>query len=215
MSYNPHSIGYFNGTPWYYHDTRPYVGRITLSTTRAAGRDGHLNECKRISAFVQDNLSLGKRLTLNLGLRFDKEWASRPEEIRKGYVDPNCNGLSNVLLPDLFSTQDMIAPALKNFMVLTLFQPRVGLSFDIFGNGKTAFKASFASYYDPILAANLRQRPSLPAVRDVPLERPESGRRVGPASHGHLFRDEHSPADHRPGRADPDGRSQYQGSLCQ
>ena len=87
-------------------------------------------------------------------MRYDKEWATRPEEIRKGYVDPNYNGLSNVLLPDLFSTVDMIAPELKNFMVLTLFQPRVGLSYDLFGNGKTALKASFASYYDPILAAN-------------------------------------------------------------
>jgi outer membrane receptor protein involved in Fe transport len=151
---NPHSIGYFDGTPWYYNDTRPYVGRITLSTVEPRGGMVDLNKAWRLSAFIQDSVRLGRKLTLNLGLRYDNEHATRPEETRKGYVDPFFNGLSNVLLPDLFSTTDITAGELKNFMVFSLIQPRLGLTYDIFGNGKTALKLSYSKYYEPILAAN-------------------------------------------------------------
>jgi hypothetical protein len=151
-----HSVGYFNGTPWYYHDTQPYVGRITLNQALPMGKGSKdLTQCWRISAFIQDNVSLGKRLTLNLGLRYDHENASRPEETRPGYVDPNFNGLANILLPDFFATYDMTAPEIKDFYVLSQFQPRIGFSYDIFGDGKTAFKASFARYYESILGHNL------------------------------------------------------------
>jgi outer membrane receptor protein involved in Fe transport len=148
----PYAWGYFNGTPWYYNDTRPYVGRITIKTNPPRGSMFSRNESRRISAFLQDNMSIGKRLTLNLGVRYDTEHATRPEEIRKGYVDPYYNGLSNVLLPDLFSTHDLIAPEIKDFFVLSLLQPRIGMSYDLFGNGKTALKASFSRYGSTILA---------------------------------------------------------------
>jgi outer membrane receptor protein involved in Fe transport len=152
----PHSVGWFNGTPWYYHDTQPYVGRITLNQALPLGQGPRdLTKCWRISAFIQDNVKLGKRLSLNLGLRYDHENASRPEEVRPGYVDPNFNGLSNILLPDFFATYEMVAPEIKNFFVLGRFQPRIGVVYDIFGNGRTAFKASFARYYDSILGHNL------------------------------------------------------------
>jgi len=152
----PHSLGYFMGTPWYYNDTQPYVGRLTLSQSEPLGvGPAELTQCWRGTGFVQDNVSIGKRLTLNLGLRYDYENTSRPEEIRKGYVDPNFNGLSNILLPDFFPTYDMRSAAVNNIIVFGRFQPRLGFAYDLFGDGRTALKASFARYYDEILGASL------------------------------------------------------------
>ena len=44
LAVNPHTIGYYNGTPWYYNDTQPYVGRIILSTVVPRGGMVYLNE---------------------------------------------------------------------------------------------------------------------------------------------------------------------------
>ena len=70
--------------------------------------------------FLQDTWNPIPRLTLNLGLRFDYNTVVWPEQ----------NNISKKQTP----------------LEWTNLSPRVGANFDIFGDGKTVLKASFARY---------------------------------------------------------------------
>ena len=83
----------------------------------------------RISAYVQDTWSIGDKLTLNVGLRFDKESLSMPKESDKR---PD-----NLPKPDWQSKPDI------DWSVIS---PRIGLTYDITGDGKTVVKASYGRY---------------------------------------------------------------------
>jgi hypothetical protein len=80
--------------------------------------------------FVQDQWTL-KRLTLNMGARLNYFNAFVPAaHIGK----------------QLFVTEEWDAPAVYNVPNYTDFDPRFGLAYDLFGNGKTAIKASMGRY---------------------------------------------------------------------
>jgi hypothetical protein len=80
--------------------------------------------------FVQDQWTL-RRLTLNLGLRFSYFNAFVPAaRIEK----------------QMFVTEAWDAPAVYNVPNETDIDPRVGFAYDLFGNGRTALKASVGRY---------------------------------------------------------------------
>ena len=83
----------------------------------------------RFSAYVQDTWSIGDKLTLNVGVRFDKESLSMPKE-----SDKRPGNLPN---PDWQSKPDI------NWSVLS---PRIGLTYDVTGDGKTVVKATYGRY---------------------------------------------------------------------
>lgn len=151
----------------YYYGTRtwngvPNVGysRIYFSLTGETKEDTFYKDYgRRIGAYLQDNLTIGNRLTLNLGLRFDRiaghegagqlGVAGNPIAIHVGenYIRPYVANL----YPDQFPNginpyEGMTSGEIKNIMVWTNLSPRIGLSFDIFGDGKTVFKASYSRY---------------------------------------------------------------------
>lgn len=51
------------------------------------------------------------------------------------------------------SALDPITTPYKKIVEFTTLSPRIGLVYDLFGNGKTALKASFSRYYEPIWSA--------------------------------------------------------------
>ncbi|MGH9350383.1 MAG: TonB-dependent receptor [Vicinamibacterales bacterium] len=73
-----------------------------------------------VSGYVQDSWTATDRLTLNLGLRYDLEWLSKYQGLAFGDQDRNN------------------------------FGPRVALSYDLTGRGKTIAKFSNGIYYDRI-----------------------------------------------------------------
>ena len=80
--------------------------------------------------YAQDTWTL-KRMTINGGLRFDYYANSFPEQrLEPGLFVPN----RNVVFPasDFYSLKDLT--------------PRVGVSYDLFGTGKTALKAHWGKY---------------------------------------------------------------------
>jgi hypothetical protein len=87
------------------------------------------NVDKMIGLFVQDNWSVGRHLTLNLGLRFDHNEGILPEQSnpQRVYVGPQSLAEST--------------PVKQN-----LFVWRSGLSYDPAGDGQTAVKASYSRY---------------------------------------------------------------------
>ncbi len=86
--------------------------------------------------FAQDQWTLN-RVTMNLGMRFDYLNASTPPAKLDAVV---VAGQSGEYAPAL----DL--PGVKNVPNWKDFSPRVGVAWDVQGNGKTAVKASFGRY---------------------------------------------------------------------
>jgi hypothetical protein len=82
-----------------------------------------------LGLFVQDQWTL-KRMTLNLGVRFDYVNGDSPEFLRPGG----------------FYLPATVIPAMSNIPNWKDIRPRLGVAYDLFGNGKTAIKASLGQY---------------------------------------------------------------------
>ncbi len=89
-----------------------------------------------IGGFIQDTWSPIERLTLNLGFRFDHQEGIIPEQ---GENRSPITILGIVCDP-------RVTKAFKP-MIWNTISPRIGLNFDITGDGKTVFKASYGRYY--------------------------------------------------------------------
>ncbi|HRD02453.1 MAG TPA: TonB-dependent receptor [Candidatus Saccharicenans sp.] len=102
---------------------------------------------RNFAAFFQDAWAVNKRLTFNLGLRF---------ESMKGIYPPQMEdeGLKTLPLPEPYniSYNRAVTKTTTPYTWNTL-SPRLGLIFDLTGDGKTTFKSSFSRYY----IANLTQ----------------------------------------------------------
>jgi outer membrane receptor protein involved in Fe transport len=94
--------------------------------------------------YVQDDIRLRPNLTINAGLRY--EMATVPSEIN-GHE----SSIHSVDGSQIFTGKTVIAnPSRLNF------EPRVGLSWDPFSNGKTAIRAGFGMFDVQIFPLNLR-----------------------------------------------------------
>jgi len=88
-----------------------------------------INVDKVIGVFGQDSWSVGRNLTLNLGVRFDHNSGTLPAQSTQGgpFIAPR--------------SIDESTPIKQN-----LFVWRTGASYDPFADGKTAVKASYSRY---------------------------------------------------------------------
>ena len=101
-------------------------------TQRATPWTYHVQQPADLGVYVQDRWTLS-RLTLNAGMRFEYYRSTFPAQtLGSGLLVPN----RNISFPDtpLLSFQDIV--------------PRLGASYDLFGNGKTAIKASVNKYVE-------------------------------------------------------------------
>ena len=90
------------------------------------------NNLIQVGGFIQDTWSPIKRLVFNLGLRYDISQGSYPPQRAKG-------------------TGEWVNQETIKAMDFKMLSPRLGLSYDIMGNGKTVFKANYGRYYAPLL----------------------------------------------------------------
>jgi len=162
---------YFYGNPYYFDPnyfgqavspvTDNPVDKGKVSFSIAGKEEGGLsqNELSRLSLFAQDSVSFGRRLTLFLGLRFDRS-STKLLSLEKGESgNPVSLKIGEELIKPLYGVNPYganIAPEWRNIVAWNALSPRFGLSFDILGNGKYIFKASFSRYAEYLMLDYLR-----------------------------------------------------------
>jgi len=148
---------------WYYYDGSPYYWRAqnggltdpvygdglleyaVMGTTKGASYETGI--VSRLGGFLQDFFRIN-RLTVNAGLRFDynKSWV--PGRPKGAATDPVALGIGETYFEPVygFNPYDKIDYATWDnaFPYGVFVSPRIGLVYDLFGNHKTALKASFA-----------------------------------------------------------------------
>ena len=107
-----------------------------ISLTQRISPHMHSNRTRFDAFYVQDQWTK-KRLTLQGALRYEHAWSWFPEG-ENGITAPSRYNAAPILFPDTVGV--------KGFHDIT---PRMGLAYDVFGNGKTSFKASFSKYLQP------------------------------------------------------------------
>ncbi|HKF67643.1 MAG TPA: TonB-dependent receptor, partial [Vicinamibacterales bacterium] len=88
------------------------------------------------SLFIQDSWT-HDRLTLSGALRYDRSWSFSPAD-GNGTTDISQFNAAAIAFP--------LTPGVSAYNDLT---PRVGVAYDVFGNGKTAVKFNFGHYLAP------------------------------------------------------------------
>ena len=119
----------------------------------------------RVGVYVSDSITIGRRLTFNLGLRFDHAWGWFPAAaktisgnslsvfIGDAYVSPYLTAHYPSDFPvgfnpwGAYNTSDQTGVISWNAL-----SPRAGLSFDVAGDGRTIFRAAFGRYADDLSA---------------------------------------------------------------
>lgn len=92
--------------------------------------------------YLQDDYKLSKRLTVNLGMRY--EFTTTPHELYNRDIN----------LKNLSDSQVTIGQLYKN-PSYTNFSPRVGFAWDIFGDGKTSVRGGYGLYFNTNNQQNL------------------------------------------------------------
>jgi len=158
----------------YYRSSSGKRGRLRMRPYSHLG-GGMVGEdnTRRLSAFAQDSIVSGK-LAINVGLRFDYSYAYEPEQTRPellnykvgpeflnpAITDPNAllKALNDQYHNDPGIDYNQLSPLdpytfpYRKTIEFTTLSPRIGLVYDLFGDGKTAIKLSFARYYEPIFS---------------------------------------------------------------
>ncbi|HEV2884210.1 MAG TPA: TonB-dependent receptor [Pyrinomonadaceae bacterium] len=104
---------------------------------------------KPLAFFAQDSWKIRPNFTLNYGVRYDVELTDTIAPI--GFTDP----LTKIALSpaDLQTAQDVVGVQQGFPRDTNNIAPRIGMAWDIGGNGKTVMRAAYGIFYDhPLLA---------------------------------------------------------------
>jgi len=123
-----------SGTPTtvaFYAPTATNVGGIL------SGPHGELlnvNKLSTYNTFLSDQWTVG-RASVNMGIRYDHYRSWSPDQVQLAYTFPTGLSIPAQNFPETtYATFDKVAP-------------RIGVSYDLFGTGKTVLKANYGLYW--------------------------------------------------------------------
>jgi len=154
---NPLTMHYYKGNPYTYAaqgmDRNIYGDGYIQLANQGPNKGDSTKDLpgNRLSAYLQDSFVIKNRLSINLGLRYDYYWGGFGGATSTG---ADKNGLAYKVGAMVAGTigwnpyaEDAWDPIRKTMQNQTL-SPRIGVSYDLFGNGKTALKVSWSRYYE-------------------------------------------------------------------
>jgi hypothetical protein len=162
-----HYVEFSNGVP----------NRIRLWNTPTVSK----NVAHVIGFFVQDSWSVGPRLTLNLGARWDSYRGVLPEQnntnVAFDLFDPGSvenDGTGPFIDPRSLSEQEVLNQSKGVW--------RAGLVFDVTGDGRTAMKANYSRYAQQVGINRVQDvNPLGPGSRTCPWNDPNGDGRFQPS----------------------------------
>ncbi len=112
-----------------------------------------------IGLYLQDDWRITEKLELNLGIRWDYETNSNnndyvtPANVRPGldqWIASTDGGKVAGYVPSWFNAEDYFSTGDNRDAFAGAFQPRIGFSYDIFGDRSTVLFGGAGRYYDRI-----------------------------------------------------------------
>jgi len=98
--------------------------------------------------FFQDAVTIKDRLTLNIGVRYDTSTGRFPEQHHSPTPDPM--GILDSLKAGSIAWDDYDFPEYK-VTTWSHLSPRIGFSYDVFGDGKTSIRGSWSRYNEYLM----------------------------------------------------------------
>lgn len=97
---------------------------------------------KSLGLFVDDSVTINRRLSLNVGLRFDRTTGSIPDYDELKVATPSVSQVMNV------RPTGSTIPGIHNYVDWKMFSPRLGFVWQTSPSGRSAIRGSFGIYYD-------------------------------------------------------------------
>ena len=120
-------------------------GNVT-SLTFSDGAGDHDQKINQLAFYGQDDWKVTRKLTLNLGLRWDANIGNLPDQtnnrtirILKLLNEPRARAIT--------ADDEKLRRTTPSF---TEFQPRVGFAYDPWGEGKTVIRGGYGIFYDQL-----------------------------------------------------------------
>ncbi|MPZ16817.1 MAG: hypothetical protein GEV06_02700 [Luteitalea sp.] len=102
------------------------------------------NRVNAFAVYLNDNWRISDRVTLNLGLRLDRYRDFWPDQLVTPEGVPALAGTSDERLMELFSEQQVPGETVSRS---TTVAPRVGLAYDLRGDGRSVLKVFWGRFY--------------------------------------------------------------------
>lgn len=148
---------YVFGNPYYYSkgfspNSGNLVGMGLIGFYLASGsEDGLIQRASlhRLIFYGKDNLSIGSRLSLSLGLKFERTQSGLSPVFMASSGNSTSILYGNALIKSIYGINPYSAQRLSgwdNMIIWHTLSPRLGIVLDLFGRGNTLLKGSFNRY---------------------------------------------------------------------
>ena len=157
---NPIEWTFYNGNPYYYRGlyglSGPHPiygdGLLTFYTYGTArGESQQVGISYRYSGFIQDTMTINNRLTINVGLRYDKMINNIPNQTKGAAGGTLGAAIGEYYLRPAYGFnpyQELVYEGWDNCYPYSGLAPTIGISYDPTGKGKMALKLHYGTYFD-------------------------------------------------------------------
>ncbi|HKX31811.1 MAG TPA: carboxypeptidase regulatory-like domain-containing protein [Blastocatellia bacterium] len=114
--------------------------------------------------YLQDNFRVSRRLTLNLGLRWEPAlpWRETKGRVEQFRLDGLIAGLHSTMFPNapagVYFPGDAGVPEHGIRGSMNNFAPRLGFAYDLFGDGKTSLRGGAGIFFDTRIPGAINNR---------------------------------------------------------